>query len=262
MSRILKITLAYDGTAYVGWQRQTEGTSIQGLLEHALTRLDKAPVVVVGAGRTDAGVHALGQVARAHVRGSHDGATLTRALNAMLPSDVRVLGVEDVHATFHPRYDATSKTYQYWIWDGGVLPPPLRAWCWHLPRGLDAGAMDAAARFVEGRHDFAAFQSTGSDVKTTERTVVRACVRREDAGMDQRGVLTRLGASGPHFVVFEIEADGFLRHMVRALVGTLVEVGSGRRRADAVPGLLAGGRRAAAGPTAPARGLVLVRVHY
>lgn len=261
MSRVLKITLAYDGTAYVGWQRQATGVSVQGLLEEALARIDGGPVAVVGAGRTDAGVHALGQVARAQVRTAHDGAMLLRALNGILPADVRVLRVEEAADAFHPRFDARSKTYQYWIWNGRVLPPAVRQWCWQVVRNLDVDAMAAAARLFEGRHDFAAFQSTGSDVKTTDRTVTRARVWRETGG-GEHAVLTRLGASDPRFVVFEIEAEGFLRHMVRAMAGTLVDVGSGDRPPDAIASLLASGERHEAGATAPARGLVLVSVRY
>lgn len=260
--RTLKLTVAYDGTAYAGWQRQGRGVSIQGLLEQVLARLAGAPVTVLGAGRTDAGVHALGQVARARLGTAHDVATILRAMNATLPPDVRVLAVDEVHETFDPRRDAQSKRYQYWIWDAPILPPAPRAWCWHVPRRLDEAAMDRAARHLVGRHDFAAFQSTGSDVRTTTRTVLAAGVTAVDAGEGAGPIASRLVPAGGRFVVLEIEADGFLRHMVRAIAGTLVEVGEGRRGPESVGDLLAGRARAAAGPTAPACGLVLVRVSY
>jgi tRNA pseudouridine38-40 synthase len=260
--RVLKLTLAYDGTAYVGWQRQADGTSIQALVEDALSRIDGRPVVITGAGRTDAGVHAIGQVARAEVHAAHDAPTFLRALNGILPADVRVVRVEEAAPAFHPRYGATSKTYQYWLWNAPVLPPAVRHWCWHVARDLDVDAMNAAARLFEGRHDFACFQSTGSDVKTTVRTVVHAEVRRERRTNGADSVANRLGASAAAFVVFEIEADGFLRHMVRAMMGTLVEIGAGRRAAGTISSLLATGARAEAGPTAPAHGLVLVNVQY
>jgi tRNA pseudouridine38-40 synthase len=262
MSRVLKLTLAYDGSAYVGWQRQADGRSIQALVEDALSRIDGRPVVVRGAGRTDAGVHALGQVARAEVEGTHDAPTFLRALNGILPPDVRVLRVEEAAPAFHPRYDAASKTYQYWIWNAPVLPPAIRHWCWHVARDLDVDAMNAAARLFEGRHDFACFQSTGSDVKTTVRTVVCAQVRRERGPDAADAIANRLGAGATAFVVFEVEADGFLRHMVRAMIGTLIEIGDGRRAADSIPALLATGDRAQAGPTAPAHGLVLLSIQY
>lgn len=176
MPRVLKLTLAYDGTAYVGWQRQANGPSIQGLLEDALSRIDGAPVAVAGAGRTDAGVHALGQVASAWVSSAMGAATFKRALNAILPRDIRVVRVEDVPRDFHARFSAIGKQYDYWIWQGDVQPPFLRCSSWHIPRVLDVAAMDGAAQALVGRHDFAAFQSSRSHVKTSVRTVTQARV--------------------------------------------------------------------------------------
>jgi tRNA pseudouridine38-40 synthase len=263
MSRVLKLTLAYDGTAYVGWQRQADGASIQGLLENALARLDGAPVVVHGAGRTDAGVHALGQVASARVATVHTPDVIRRALNAMLPGEVRVLGVEEAPDDFHARYSAAGKRYEYRIWQGPVQPPFVRTWSWHLPHQLDIEAMGRAARALEGTHDFSAFQSAGSGVVSAVRTVRRARVERRDpppgvtGGGDDGG-----GEAAGYLVAVQMEADGFLRHMVRAIVGTLVEVGEGRRPDASLLELLESRDRAASGPTAPAHGLVLVRVVY
>lgn len=260
--RTLKLTLAYDGAAYRGWQRQDAGPSIQGLVEEALSRLEGTRVTIVGAGRTDAGVHALGQVARATLSGRHDAPTVQRALNAILPADIRVVSAEDVPETFHPRIDARAKRYQYWIWDAPVLPPAIRSWCWHVPRRLDVEAMDAAASLLVGHHDFAAFRSTGTDVATTVRTMTHAGVRALAVDDDPSPVTRRLVPSDGRFVVLDVEADGFLRHMVRAIAGTLVEIGEGRRDPSGITDLLAGGERHAAGPTAPPEGLVLVRVRY
>jgi tRNA pseudouridine38-40 synthase len=260
--RTLKLTLAYDGAAYRGWQRQDAGVSIQGLVEEALTRLEGAPVTIVGAGRTDAGVHALGQVARAVLSGRHEAPTVQRALNAILPVDIRVVSAEEVPETFHPRIDARSKRYQYWIWDAPVLPPAVRNWCWHVPRRLDVAAMDAAASMLVGRHDFAAFRSTGTDVATTVRTMTHAGVRALPAGDDPSPLARRLVPSDGRFVVLDVEADGFLRHMVRAIAGTLVEVGEGRRDPSSIPDVVASGDRHQAGATAPPEGLVLVKVTY
>ena len=264
MPRVLKLTLAYDGTAYVGWQRQTSGVSIQGLVEEALTRIEGGPVTIIGAGRTDAGVHALGQVASAKLSTAIDVSTLRRALNATLPADVRVVSVDEAPADFHARYSATGKTYEYWIWLGEVVPPFLRTSCWLIPRTLDVAAMDRAARLLEGEHDFASFQSAGSGVKTTVRRVKQARVVAGSVPHAASQSLSEaaLGAFGGTPVVFRIEADGFLRHMVRAIVGTLVEVGDRRREADSMPAVIAGADRDTAGPTAPAHGLVLVRVEY
>jgi len=244
------LTLAYDGTRLVGWQRQAAGESVQGLLEDALARFEGSPVVVHGAGRTDAGVHALGQVASVALACTHDVETLTRALNAQLPADVRVLRVEEVASGFHARFGARVKTYRYLLGAGGIAWPFDRAFVWHLPESLDFEAAQAGARALVGTHDFAAFQSTGSDAGTTVRTIARS------------EWLPRDSPAGNRLWAYEIAGDGFLRHMVRAIVGTLVEVGQGRRTVESVAALLAGGTRAQAGATAAPHGLFLVSVEY
>jgi tRNA pseudouridine38-40 synthase len=243
--RTLKLTLAYDGTRFVGWQRQREGESIQGLLEDALARFEGGPVSVHGAGRTDAGVHALGQVASVRLTCAHDTATLARALNARLPPDIRVLVVEDKDERFHARFSARSKTYRYQIRNAPIASPFERAYVWHLAESLALEPMSRAAALLAGTHDFAAFRSAGSDVPTTVRTMIRSEWR------DTSGLLT-----------YEISGDGFLRHMVRAIVGTLVDIGRGRREPEDVAALLQGGTRARAGATAPPQGLFLVTVDY
>lgn len=244
-ARILKLTLAYDGTRFVGWQRQADGESIQGLLEQALARFDGAPVTVHGAGRTDAGVHALGQVASAEVTSRHDVASIHRGLNASLPPDVRVAAVEDAPAGFHARFSARSKTYRYVLDTSPVASPFTRSFAWHLPERLDVEAMRKAASALVGNRDFAAFQSTGSETSGTVRTITRSDVSTHEQA-----------------VAYEVAGNGFLRHMVRAIAGTLVEVGRGWREPGSMAALLAAGSRAQAGPTAPAHGLFLVRVDY
>ena len=242
--RILKLTLTYDGTRFVGWQRQADGESIQGLIEEALAPIEGAAVTVHGAGRTDAGVHALGQVASVRVACTHDTATLTRALNARLPADVRILAIDEQRDDFHARYSARSKCYRYQMQTSPIVGPFEHRYVWHLPQPLDVAAMREAAAAIIGTHDFAAFQSAGSAVRDTVRTVTRSAL------VD--GAL----------LTYEICGSGFLRHMVRAIVGTLVEVGEGRRTVPDAAALIERRTRADAGRTAPPHGLFLVGVVY
>jgi tRNA pseudouridine38-40 synthase len=256
--RTLKLTVEYDGTNYVGWQRQAEGISIQGLLEEALAPFEGARPTVHGAGRTDAGVHALRQVASVRTQTEHTVATLQRALNAVLPPDVRVVAVEDARPEFHARFDAVSKTYHYRIANGAFVSAFQHRYVWHVPGALNVDAMRAGAQVLLGRHDFAAFQSTGGDVHTTERTILAIGVV---SGPGQTGV--RPGADQSQApLVINVTGDGFLRHMVRTIAGTLVEVGLGRWPASQVASILESRDRARAGRAAPASGLFLVRVDY
>jgi tRNA pseudouridine38-40 synthase len=260
VGRVLKITLSYDGSRYVGWQRQAEGTSIQGLLEEALARFEGAPVTVHGAGRTDAGVHALGQVASALVTAGHDTSDLLRGVNAALPPDVRVLQVEDAAPDFHARFSARSKTYRYAIRNAPFVSPFEYPYVCHVSDPLDVDAMQAAAALLIGTHDFSTFRSTGSEVKDSVRTITKSSLTNaEQAIKDYRLPPT---AYQPGLLLYEVSGTGFLRHMVRAIAGTLLEVGRGWRAADSMGALIDGGRRADAGATAPAHGLFLVSVTY
>jgi tRNA pseudouridine38-40 synthase len=255
-----RITLAYDGTNYVGWQRQAAGTSIQGLIEHALRELDGRDITVTGAGRTDAGVHALGQVASFSLQRTIEPETLVRALNARLPADVRALSADAAAPDFHARFSARRKTYRYRICNADVLNPFDRHLAWHVTGALDVNAMDAAARALEGRHDFAAFAAAGGTTRTTERTVMRSrVIPPERSTADD---LPPRVHGGGDLIVYEITGDGFLRHMVRAIAGTLVEIGRGRWPSGEMGEVLASRDRGRAGPTAPPGGLFLVGVEY
>jgi tRNA pseudouridine38-40 synthase len=249
-----RILLAYDGTDFAGWQVQAasaRGRTVQGVLEAALLRLDggapggAARVPVVAASRTDAGVHALGQVACFRLRRDLAPEAVARALNGLLPADVRVVAAHLAAEDFHARRSATGKLYRYILDTGPVQVPTRRLYAGHLPGTLDEAAVRAAALLYLGRRDFASLQSSGGSVKTTVRTITRSsCVF-------EAGTLT-----------YEVEADGFLRKMVRSLVGGLVAVGRGVASVDDLGrGLEARDRRGWPAP-APACGLTLVRVDY
>ena len=275
-----KIVVAYDGTDYVGWQRQANGVAIQELIEEALRAIDGRAVAVAGAGRTDSGVHALGQVAAFTLERALSPDAVVRAVNAHLPDAIRIMSADEVPPSFHPRFDAIAKTYRYRIWNGEVVSPFERRYAWHVAGALDVDAMSAAARLVEGEHDFASFQATGSDVATTRRELfvsrIADCGLRIDSGLriedrgfpvihnPQSAIDNQSAVRNPHSAIlaYEVTGTGFLRHMVRTIVGTLVEVGRGRQPVEWMAEVLASRDRAAAGPTAPAAGLFLVRVDY
>ena len=254
-----KLTLSYDGTPFVGWQRQAAGVSIQGLLEDALAVLDGQPVAVAGAGRTDAGVHALGQVASVTLRREIDAETLVRAMNARLPPEVRIVAAAAVAPAFHARFSQVSKVYRYRIWNTAVLSPIERAFVWHYPVTLDVVAMHTAAQTLVGRHDFSAFQGTGTAARSAEREIFTSRVVHASSAIADNPATT---THRPPLVVYEVSGDGFLKHMVRNIVGTLIEVGRGRRPPEWVADVLLSRQRARAGETAPPSGLFLVSVTY
>lgn len=242
-TRHFKLTVAYDGTGYGGWQLQPNATTIQELIEKAVAKLAGRAVRVHGSGRTDAGVHARGQVANCSFATRLSPVTLRRALNANLPEDVRVRQVQEVDAKFHARFSAKGKEYRYQIDGGAAADPFLRRYAWHHPRKLDLAAMRRAARLLKGRHDFTAL-SAKSD-RSPVRTISKLAIRK-------RG----------EFVTIAVAADGFLYKMVRSIVGALVKVGEERMRAEELAGLMAAKQRVALVETAPAHGLFLWRVWY
>lgn len=245
--RTLRLVLEYDGTHFAGFQIQPGRRTVQGELEAALARITQETIRVVAAGRTDAGVHARGQVVSFRTGSPLPVERLHRALLALLPADITVHRVQEMPPGFHARRDARRRLYRYTILNRPVRPAIGRQYVWHVPDPLDVAAMQAACRYLIGTHDFAAFAglSSGRRGRRTERTVYRADLWREQAA-----------------VIFEIEANAFLPQMVRTIVGTLVEIGRGRREPAAMAAILAARDRRAAGPTAPPQGLCLMRVWY
>jgi tRNA pseudouridine38-40 synthase len=249
--------VAYDGTAYAGWQRQANGPSIQAALEGALGPLAGGAVTAVGAGRTDAGVHADGQAVHVDLPEGIDPAVVVRATNTRLPADIRVRSAALVADDLHARYSAQSKTYRYAWLVSRVGHPLLARTHWLVSPPVDLAAMALAASRLHGTHDFAAFQSTGTPVSSTVRTITGV-----DVGVRPAADVGLQLSDDERVVELELRGDGFLRHMVRAIAGTLLDVGYGRRTPEEMDVLLAGAARSDAGPTAPPHGLTLVRVEY
>ncbi|MDP3722403.1 MAG: tRNA pseudouridine(38-40) synthase TruA [Candidatus Omnitrophota bacterium] len=258
----LKLTIAYDGTRYAGWQVQqarrrkagggrqtTEGRkqqpTIQGTLERVLRRIVQEPVRVVGSGRTDAGVHALAQVAHVTTHARIPCGRLLRSLNQLLPPDLAVTHLEEADTTFHARFSATGKRYRYRLFTGAVVPPFIRPYVHQVRVALDLALMRREAARLLGRHDFRAFARAGGRPTATTRTLSAADLKRR--GQE---------------VWVELSGNGFLHTMVRSIVGTLIDVGRGHRPPGTIRRLLTTRQRRLAGPTAPARGLALVEVRY
>jgi len=253
--RWFKMTVAYDGTNYCGWQVQPNGVSIQSTIEHAIAQICHQQIRVTGSGRTDAGVHAIAQVASFSLQSWRASANdLCRALNSKLPSDIAISEVLDAPEDFHAIRDAIGKRYRYQIQIGGVRDAFEYKYRWQVQGPIDVEAMRQATTYLLGKHDFASFQAAGADRKTTVREV------RDLVIIDQEG---RAGApSQSRYIAFEIEADGFLYNMVRNIVGTLIEVGRRKQPPSWVKHVLEMADRTQAGPTAPPNGLFMVRVDY
>jgi tRNA pseudouridine38-40 synthase len=247
--RKFKLTIAYDGTAYDGWQVQKTGTGVQEKIEQALSKLFPSRPRLHSSSRTDAGVHALGMMAHFEVPADECAMTsrkLALALNAWLPADIRILGAARAPREFHARFDAAGKEYRYYVWNRAAMNPLLRHTAWHVPRPLDLKVMCAGAKCFVGKHDFKSFAGTRSyEMESTVRTLRRCEVKR-------RGPL----------LTFLIEGDGFLYKMCRGIVGTLVQAGQGKFPPGDIVHMLARKDRRVAGMTAPAHGLVLWKVFY
>jgi len=246
MEKKFKLVIEYDGTAYHGWQRQATDRSIQGEIEKALAVMTCREITLVASGRTDAGVHALGQVAHFTCKTQITAVEFLKGLNSLLPADIVIRSCETTSAQFHARYDARRKTYRYRILNRPVPSAVDNRFVWHLRQALDFDAMQAAAAHLVGQHDFKTFEGTGSPRSSTVRTIFKADLFREK----EDGL------------IFEIEGDGFLRYMVRNIVGTLVEVGRDKITPGAFKTVLESRNREQAGATAPPQGLFLVSVEY
>jgi tRNA pseudouridine38-40 synthase len=243
--RNIKLLLSYDGTEFSGWQRQRDRRTVQQVLEVAIERLTGVQLSTNASGRTDAGVHAVGQVVHFHTESSHPPEVFVKGLNAKLPADVRVRGAWDMPQSFHATLDAKSKLYRYVIDNGPVANPFQTRYSDYIHQPLDSLAMHRAAASLKGRHDFHSFETQWPNRLSSVRTITQISVNRMG---DQ--------------VWIDVEADGFLYNMVRSITGTLVLVGRGKWPESRVGEVLAAEDRCAAGPTAPPQGLFLVRVRY
>lgn len=245
MERLIRLTIEYDGSRYVGWQFQPTGDSIQEQIEAALARILGTPVRLHSSGRTDAGVHARGMVAHFSTESQIPLRAFCQGVNRFLPDDIAVRAASEVPPGFHARFSAIGKWYRYSLYRGEIRSPLVGRRAWHLHKSLDLAAMRLAATELVGRHDFAAFRSSGCDAKTTSREIFAIAIIEE-------GELLHL----------DIRGSGFLRNMVRILAGTLVEIGRGERPVADITRLLRAGDRTRAGVTAPACGLCLMEVFY
>lgn len=250
--RTVKLLIAFDGTDYCGWQRQKNGRSIQEEIERALSIICNSHTILHGAGRTDAGVHAEGMTAHFQTASRVGCGDLQKGLNSMLPGAVRIIEASEQPAEFHARFSALAKTYRYSVFTGPVMSPQQRLYSHHLPFELDRETMERCLEQLIGRHDFSSFETTGSrdrdnpNGRGAVRTIFRATLTEAE----------------PSHLLFTYTGDGFLRHMVRNITGTILEAGKGKRSVDEFVELVKWRDRNLAGATAPACGLTLVRVHY
>ena len=242
--RNLKLTIQYDGSKYCGWQKQPNSSGIQGTIEYAIYEITKEKVNITGSGRTDAGVHALGQVANFKTNSTIPAARIPDALNAKLPKDISIIDCQEVSEDFHSRYSATGKIYRYLIYNKPYRSPLYKDTSYHVRYDLDIQKMRLEAKSLLGTYDFKGFMSSGSSVKDTVRTI-------RDITIEEKEDL----------IVIEVEGNGFLYNMVRIIVGTLVDIGRGRID-KSMEEIIASQDRGEAGHTAPAHGLFLKKVHY
>jgi tRNA pseudouridine38-40 synthase len=252
--RNIKLTIEYNGTNYAGWQIQKNTRlTIQGIVENALGKIIQERIKLIASGRTDAGVHAAGQVANFKTASKIAAKNIQKALNSLLPGDIRIVNSEDVPLQFHARFSAKGKTYRYLILNQDYPSALLRDYCYFLSYKLDLNKMRRAATEFLGRHDFSAFCASGSSVKDTIRTIKKISIK---------GINYPLSPISYHLISVDITADGFLYNMARSIVGTLLEVGRSKMEPGSISGILNSQKRGLVGPTAPASGLFLFKVDY
>lgn len=246
MLKNFKITIEYDGTCFHGWQRQKKERSVQGEVEKVLETITTNKIILAGSGRTDAGVHALGQVAHFKCTTKLSPETLMKGLNSLLPNDIVILSCEQADDDFHARFNTKSKVYNYRILNQPLPSAICRQFVWHIAKKLDVGAMRSSIEYIIGKHDFSAFEGAGSPRSHSIRNMMKAEITSDKNG----------------FVIIELEADGFLKFMVRNIVGTLVDVGLGKLPPEGFNEILVLKNRNLASPTAPPQGLFLMKVLY
>jgi tRNA pseudouridine38-40 synthase len=261
-ARWLKLTLAYDGGAYAGWQVQPDKPTVQGTFEATWQRLTQESLRVTAAGRTDAGVHALGQVVGLSTETRLANEDLHRGLNALLPNDIAVCTIDDAREGFHATYDAVGKRYRYQIHNDRAPSVFSRNYAWHYPQPLNSDAMHAAGQGLLGRHDFSSFETAGSERPDSIRTINELTVARQSSHLAPREEIQLAERDEYNRITIDVAGDGFLYNMVRTIVGTLVEVGVGKRDMSWPAEVLAATDRRRAGQTAPPHGLFLVEVNY
>lgn len=245
--RNIRLTIEYDGTAYHGWQIQAGGLrTIQGMIQEQIAQITQGEVTLIGAGRTDAGVHALGQVANFQTENAIDLTALQRGLNSLLPPDIVVTCVEEVEEKFHARFNARSKVYEYHILNRAYPSALRRHYAWFIPHDLDLPTMKKCGKLLIGSHDFSSFRASGDESRHSIREIIRLDIKRRENDL----------------IVIVIEANAFLREMVRSIVGTLVDVGRGKTSFEEFKEIFGAHDRRQAGMTAPAQGLFLVEVKY
>ncbi|MFH1873649.1 MAG: tRNA pseudouridine(38-40) synthase TruA [Pseudomonadota bacterium] len=261
--RKIKLTISYDGTNYCGWQIQAKDKTIQHIIRDAISHMTKEKISLVGSSRTDAGVHALGQVAHFTTKTNISTQAFVKGINSLIPEDIAVVEAKEVDLDFHAQKQAKAKLYQYVIASGAVRLPLMQDRCWQMRSELNLAAMEKAAKYLVGEHDFTSFQSTGSSAKDAVREIYSLSLRAQRSNpKDSMGLLRHYVPRNDNFYTISISGNGFLYRMVRNIVGLLVEIGRGKHSPEFARQVLQAKSKKKAGVCAPACGLYLIRIDY